>query len=443
MSTESPQEVKTLSNQVQGLFAELTQANEQSHKKYDSLFENQQRNLAEEIATKQEQIQKLTLAVEGYEKKNKELHERTETLERNAARPGMGTKSSDLRKSKEHVEYLKHFVSFMDNRRGSEPLNTEEVREYVKKAICDKYHFSGEAKAHISADNVQGGFELLPSLAPFDITQEFETTPIRSIARIFSVSTPSLVVPIRDQKLSNVGLGTELSIPPIGVTPEIGQLLINVETLEVEVPITTQFLEDSPVNMEQFINEEIAMEFSLVENDRFVNGIGGNTIRGFLQVPPSSVPGTYERDTLERLITANVASITADDLVRTQGKLKPRYKPPARWLMPRETFVEVVLLKDGAGGFLINPALLPQGAPPVLLGAPVLMAEDMPTFDTGSGADIIAYGDFRVGYTIVDRIGITILRDPYTKRKFVQFIATKRVGGDVTNYEAIKIVRLQ
>jgi len=127
-----------------------------------------------------------------------------------------------------------------------------------------------------------------------------------------------------------------------------------------------------------------------------------------------------------------------DALYDVIGHLKKAYRKNANFVMPRLTVSEVRKVKDGQGRYVWQPGLtLTQ--PETLLGFPIAEAEDMPSI--GANALAIAFGDFREGYTIVDRIGIRVLRDPFTQKPFVLFYTTKRVGGDVTNFDAIKFIK--
>ena len=153
-----------------------------------------------------------------------------------------------------------------------------------------------------------------------------------------------------------------------------------------------------------------------------------------------AVNGTYERNKIEQIVSGTSAVVKADGLISLQNALLEAYQPNAKFLMKRATFGAVSKLKDGTGAYLLNPMMLPQGATMVLLGKPVIFADDIAAIAANSLS--IAYGDFQKAYTIVDRMGIRVLRDPYTTKPFIKFYTTKRVGGAVTNYQALKIQKL-
>ncbi|NJL73327.1 MAG: phage major capsid protein [Candidatus Competibacteraceae bacterium] len=119
--------------------------------------------------------------------------------------------------------------------------------------------------------------------------------------------------------------------------------------------------------------------------------------------------------------------------------LRAEYRANSTWLMSSATANVVSKFKDGEGRHVWQPSLQ-EGRPPTLIGRPVVIVEDMPP--VGAGNFPIAFGDFRRGYTIVDRQGVRVLRDPYSAKPHVLFYTTKRVGGDVTDFAAIKLLKI-
>jgi HK97 family phage major capsid protein len=127
-----------------------------------------------------------------------------------------------------------------------------------------------------------------------------------------------------------------------------------------------------------------------------------------------------------------------DDLVNVVYALKAAYRPNAQWMTNRGTLREARKLKDGQGNYIWQPAAV-AGQPSALLGFPVVEAEDVPVLGTASLS--MAFGDFREAYQIVDRIGLSLLRDPYTAYPYVFFKFRKRVGGGAISFEAVKFLR--
>ena len=132
------------------------------------------------------------------------------------------------------------------------------------------------------------------------------------------------------------------------------------------------------------------------------------------------------------------ASNPADRLIDLVYAVKSGYRAGGRFVMNRTTQATIRKFKDAEGNYLWQPALA-AGQPPTLLNYPVTEAEDMPSI--GADETAIAFGDFRRGYLIVDRVGVRVLRDPYSAKPYVLFYTTKRVGGGVQNFEAIKLLK--
>jgi HK97 family phage major capsid protein len=132
----------------------------------------------------------------------------------------------------------------------------------------------------------------------------------------------------------------------------------------------------------------------------------------------------------------NASAITADGFSRIKYSLIEQFLTRGTWLMNRLTVAEVTRLKDGQGQYLWTPGLR-DDATSTILGLPVRMATSMPV--VGAGAYSVALADWKAAYMIVDRIGITLQRDPYTRKPFIEFYFRKRVGGDVINFQAIKL----
>ena len=162
-----------------------------------------------------------------------------------------------------------------------------------------------------------------------------------------------------------------------------------------------------------------------------------NKPRGFLTYDAWAAAGVYERDKIEQINMGAAAALAADGLIEVQNSLKEAYQGNATWGMKRATFGKALQLK-GNDSYFFSPVLLRDGQSSIqLLGKPVVFMDDMPA--VAANALSVAYGDFRTGYTILDRVGLQVLRDPYTNKGFITYYTTQRVGGDVTNFDAIKI----
>ena len=204
---------------------------------------------------------------------------------------------------------------------------------------------------------------------------------------------------------------------------------------------TSTLLEDSAVNVETWLAEEVEAAFAEQESAAFINGDGVNKPTGFLNVPTVS-EDSWSWGNLGYVATGEDGALASQDaadvLVDTIYALKAGYRQNSHWVMNRRTQAELRKLKDSNGDYLWQaPATVDANAR--LLGFPVVEAEDMP--DIASDAMAMAFGDFRRGYLVVDRTGVTVLRDPYSAKPYVLFYTTKRVGGGVQDFDAIKLVK--
>jgi HK97 family phage major capsid protein len=219
------------------------------------------------------------------------------------------------------------------------------------------------------------------------------------------------------------------------VAPPSGELYAN--------PAASQaMLDDAAFDVEDWLASEIATEFARAEGSAFVAGSGINRPKGFLAAP-NSAQGDPVRafGTLQYLATGTAGGLgtnAADKLIDLVQTLRPPYRQGAVFVMNSATASTIRKLKTSDGAFLWQPGLT-AGQPDSLLGYPVVEAEDMPDIAVDSLS--IAFGNFRVGYLIAERTETQILRDPFTNKPFVHFYATKRVGGQVANSEAIKLLK--
>ena len=207
--------------------------------------------------------------------------------------------------------------------------------------------------------------------------------------------------------------------------------------------ISKKFLEDANFAVEDWLINKISMRMSRVENTAFVTGVGGARPRGFTTYNHGT-PSAATWNVIERFPTgaagAFAASATATDVFHDiMGGLKTFYLTGAVWMMARATLAAVRKLKDAENRPFFDPRELAANGRPVLLGHEIVLGEDLPAISANSLS--VAFANFREGYQIVDRAGIRLLRDPFTSKPRTLFYTTKRTGGDVTNFEAIKLMR--
>ena len=296
-----------------------------------------------------------------------------------------------------------------------------------------------ERKALSVGSDPDGGYVVNPDLSGRIVAKVFETSPMRAYASIQVISTDALEG-LFDLNEASSGWVGETDSRAETNTPALGKWRIPVHELYAKPKATQKLLDDASINMEQWLAAKVAEKFARDEAAAFVNGNGINKPRGFLTYTAgTTLPGTVEQ--FPTGVNGGLAAAPAggDTLIDALYGLKAQYRANATWFMNRATTKLVRKAKDTDGAYLWQPGIA-AGQPATLLGYPVASFEDMP--DPATGSLSIAVGDMRAAYQIVDRIGIRTLRDPYSAKPYVEFYTTRRVGGDLVNFEAIKIIRL-
>ena len=287
-----------------------------------------------------------------------------------------------------------------------------------------------------------GGYAVPRQIDAMIARELTDISPIRAIAQVVQTGTPGYRKLISTGGTasgwaSEIGERDETDTPTFAeIAPPTGDLYAN--------PAASQsMLDDAAFDLESWLASEIAMEFARAEGAAFVNGSGTNQPRGFLKATTSTLgDGSRAFGSVQYIGTGSATGLGDDpdltliDLVHT---LKAGHRQGAAFVMNSATLAEVRKLKTVDGAFLWQPGLV-EGQPDRLLGYPVVEAEDMP--DIAGGAYPIAFGNFRHGYLIAERSATQVLRDPFTNKPFVHFYATKRVGGQVLDSNAIKLLKI-
>lgn len=390
----------------------------------------------EQITRMEKSVTDAMESIQAEKQERKGLAESVKHIEANLL------KSVGSVKSDEHADklYGQQFARWM--RKGKdidESVVADMVGTLVSKSFygADEDYIAHETKAMATSTNPDGGYLLHPQSSATMVKRIFETSPIRAVASTETTSTDSLEFVIDDNTGISGGWVTETASRAETGTPQIGKLVISVHEQYANPKVTQKLLDDAGFDIESWLADKTTDIFTRTENTAFVSGNGVTQPRGFASFGDWTAPGTYTRGAIERIKSTNATTLTGDGLKALQNSLKEVYQPRAVFMMKRDTFTTVMQLKDGQGRYLLDTNSLKAGDSKVLLGADVYFADDLAAI--AASALPIAYGDFGTGYTIVDRIGIRVVRDVYTAKPYTQFYTTKRVGGSVTNYEAIKL----
>lgn len=427
--------ITKLKDQIETFVAQgqekMTQLEEQGKSNSEGL-----EKLMNDLGEKAETFQKMSAQIEAVEAEQKQLENLLARMPKaDAAKGDIGD-----------PDYRKGFSDYA--RKGGSDLLTPDQVEKALGDYASYYNLPTDngtlsaLKAGLVGSNPDGGF-----LAPIDpvrfITSRiFETSPVRQVANVISTGREAVSVIIDDEEAGDEWVG-EVDARSITDTPQLAELEIPTHEQAARPRLSRKAIDDVTLNFESWLQGKVADRFSRGEATAFITGDGVKRPRGILDYPAWTTQGAYERFALEHRDTAADNALAADDLIDLQSDLLEGYQPAAQWMMHRKIWSEIVKLKDSVDGqYLINPQLLFTGTTMQLLGAPVRFAADMPSA-VADGESVVIYGDFGQGYTIVDRIGIRVLRDPYTDKRFVEYYTTRRVGGAVTNYQAIKVLDIQ
>ncbi|MGP0566292.1 MULTISPECIES: phage major capsid protein [unclassified Nitrospina] len=342
---------------------------------------------------------------------------------------------SEIKSRMERIETQLNRPIFDDGfpkQHGVDPERKQAIHTYLRKG-------EGALSPHevklLSVDSdPQGGYWVTSEISQRVITQITESSPLRHLAAVETISSDALEIP-EDLSDSEVGWTSETGVRSETDTPTIGVRRIPVHELYAMPKATQKLLDDARVNVEEWLSHKIAAKMSYVENAAFINGDGIDKPRGLLTYPA----GTTNPGQMRQVNSGHASQITADGLRAAFYALKTPYIRNARWIMSRSTIEVISKLKDGGGSYLWEPGLK-EGEPQMLLGHPIERMEDMPS--VSANALPIAFGDWKQAYTIVDRSGVRVLRDPFSAKPFVLFYTTKRTGGDVTNFEALVIQKI-
>ncbi|MEO1796456.1 MAG: phage major capsid protein [Pseudomonadota bacterium] len=281
-----------------------------------------------------------------------------------------------------------------------------------------------------------GGFLVDPQTADTVKSVLAATASVRAIANVVNVDATSYDVLI-DHGDMGAGWATEASTVTETSTPQIDRISIPLHELSALPKASQRLLDDSAFDIDGWLAGRIADKFARAEAGAFINGDGVDKPKGFLAHTIVD-DASWAWDSLGYVATGVDGDVTADGIVDVVYALGAQYRANGTFVMNSKTAALVRKLKDSDGRFLWSDGLA-AGEPARLMGYPVLIAEDMP--EAAAGSNSIAFGDFGAGYTVAERPDLRVLRDPFSAKPHVLFYATKRVGGDVSDFAAIKILK--
>ncbi|MCA0979078.1 phage major capsid protein [Qipengyuania flava] len=353
---------------------------------------------------------------------------------------------ADLAALRGEVDEVKARVDRIGRAAARPAIGGTEAAAPEVKGFVDGYLRRGAAAEYKSVSGAaasDGGYAVPRQIDALIARQLTQASPIRAIAQVVQTGSAGY------RKLVTTG-GTasgwvsETQARPETDTPGFAEIAPPTGELYANPAASQAMLDDAGFDLESWLAGEIAAEFARAEGAAFVNGSGVNQPRGFLAAPASSAgDSTRAFGTLQYVgsgDSAGLGSAAEIALIDLVHALKAGHRQGASFVMNSATLAEIRKLKTDDGAFLWQPGLV-EGQPDRLLGYPVVEAEDMP--DVAAGACPIAFGNFRNGYLIAERSATQVLRDPFTNKPFVHFYATKRVGGQVLDSDAIKLLKIE
>jgi HK97 family phage major capsid protein len=399
------EEVKTAVDAMASAFEEFKKVNDErlaeieSKGEADPLVEEKLAKLESEM----DKFETINQSITQQQKASEGMEEKLAEIETMLKRPANGMDSKDIDVN------LKAWDTFM--RKGEEGLDDIE-----KKALT------------------VGTAATAGNLAPAEYVEELikvitEISPVRSVARIRQTSNKEIEVPSKTATFAAAWTAeTGSRSETTGYTTSLNTIPTHEHYALVD--ISSQLLEDSVFDLEAEMNTEFAEQFAKAEGTAFISGDGSNK-------PTGIVNGS----TVSSTTAANAASIVADDLFDLVHGLKSEYARSATFMMNRATLGAIRKLKDTAGQYLFQTGFSGQsGLPNTILGHPYVEAPDVA--DIATTAKSVIFGDYRRGYMIVDRVALSVLRDPFSQASSgnVRYIARRRVGGEVVLAEAMRVL---
>lgn len=393
-------QVKEVADRLAAKFTEFKETNE----KRLGAVESEKASLAGKLDTLTEQITEL-----------QDIKTAFEALQKKSNRPGTTATSAE---AAEHKDAFNKFL-----RKGQ-----------------DQGLGALQAKALNITDDPDGGYAVPEELDRNIISLLRNATPMRQLANVVAMGGAEY------KKLVSLGGAAsgwvgEQAARPATSTPTLAQVTPFMGEIYANPQATQTMLDDVFFNAEAWLSDEVATEFSEKENLAFTSGDGTLKPKGLLAyATAATADGARPFGTFQHVVSASIGAITGDDIIKFSTNLKTGYLTGSRWQFSRTTLAALMILKDADGNYLWRPGLS-EGVQSMLAGFGYTINDDMPAI--AANANSIAFGDHKRAYTIIDRMGTRVLRDPFTNKPFVGFYTTKRVGGMAVDTQAVKFLKIR
>jgi HK97 family phage major capsid protein len=383
-------------------------------------------------ATSRENAAKLNTRLDEIAQQLKDAQSTNEKLEARLNRPNGGGNDDQADK------HAREFSNI-----AGRPVDTAAYRAYA--GAFGNYLRKGDSAgrtvldAMASGSEPEGGYLITPDMTGRIIKKVEELSPMRQYASVQVISTDALEG-LTDRGTAGSGWIGETAARGDTTTPEIGKYRIPVFEMYAQPKATQKMLDDGVWNVESWLGDKVGASFAALESTATITGtVGMRGIASYTTAATADASRTW--GTIQHVASgasgAWAATNAADCLLDMIYALASPYRTGAVWAMAPSTVASVRKLKDGQGNYLWAPGSASQ--PATLHGYGIAEFPDMAAIAANSLS--IAFANFREAYQIVDRVGIRTLRDPYTAKPYVVFYSTKRVGGAVVNFDAIKFLK--
>ncbi len=427
-------------------FEQFKLVHQKAQKDRDILLEEAKQKLADEITAKHEEMMKMLSAESA-----------------RWQRPAGGDSPEVANEAREAEIFAKHCKSIqiehqktVASRIGGEPKWEPDVAQYkrYRKAFL-RYLQVGEGTnlSMLGADEQKdmfagidpdGGYFVTPPTIAEQVEKRiFETSPMWEEAAVQTIGTREYAMP---EDFSDIGVGWVAERAPRPTTSTItpSKKLIPAHEEYAEPAVSQQLFEDALFDIETYLADKLTDKFTRNENTAFVAGTGVGQPKGFLSYPLTVITdgSTFSGwNQLEGVNSGTSGEFAYSTLTQLVTSLKDAFQSNAKFYVKRQSVYKILNLTDNNGRLIFQPLLSGNLNNTPLMGYPIRYATDMPA--ATAGANVMAFGDMRAAYQIVKRIGMSMLRDPYTAKPNVLLYTRRRVGGDMKNFDALKIYTLQ
>jgi len=418
-----------LSAEVKAAVDTLSKTFEDFKSKNDERLKQAEKR-GEDAVTKDE-VEKLN---KGIDDAKEELKKRLDDIETKANRLALSGGAGDAETKA---------ASAFGRQIGRDGMTVEEFKEY--RGALDTYLRRAEVKAttlSVGSDPA-GGYLVTPDTSGRLVKKIYESSPMRQLATVVSIGTDALEGPIDNGEAEALWVGEKATRSQTDA-PQLGKWEIAAHELYAYPKATQRLLEDANMDVEGWLAGKAGEKFARKETTAFYTGTGNLQPKGILSYDTAATADASRAwGVFQHVVSggsgAFAGSNPADKLIDLIFELKAGYRANARFQMARRTMGAVRKLKDGQGNYLVDLRLRDGALVETIFGFPNVDAEDMPALAADSLS--IGFGDWAEAYTIVDRLGISVVRDNITQPGFVKFHFRKRVGGGAVNFEAAKFMK--